>query len=141
MMAALLTAAGGVTRALVLTLTLGKGGPGWAFLASLGCAERCLWSAACVAPPLQPVAPHAPLLKALRCYQLMFAFPSRCCWGGVEDCTPFWRRSPTGTMLPVVCRNHPCYSPRSSVGGCKLESQAAHPYLCLTLISIHFNIL
>lgn len=44
-------------------------------------------------------------------------------------------------MFPVVCEDHPCYSLCSSVGGCRLASQAAHPYLCLTLISIHFNIL
>lgn len=41
-------------------------------------------------------------------------------------------------MLPVLGRDHPCSSLCSWLGGC---SQAAHPYLCLTLISIYFNIL
>lgn len=44
-------------------------------------------------------------------------------------------------MLPVLCRDHLCLSLCSWLGECSPESRAAHPYLCLTLIFILFNIL
>lgn len=84
-MAALLTAAGGQShRSPGADSNPGERWFRTDFFSVLGMC-RALPVVCCPHPALCshriPIATHAPLLKALRCHQLVLPFPSRCCWG------------------------------------------------------------